>query len=118
MLKLTLFFILYPLMLSFALIFGSGTYKTVAAPFQLKETSKITFEKDIKPVMNTYCGGIFCHHGKPSSWTNYKTTKLAVDNGTFYNRVIVVKDMPKKKTLPEKEYELIKKWLENGAIEN
>ena len=116
MLKLTLFFILYPLMISSALIFGSGTHQPMMAPIQ-NETSEITFSKDIKPIMNTFCSGTFCHHGKPSSWTNYKTTKLAVDAGTFYNRVIEVKDMPRKKPLPEKEYQLIKKWLEEGAIE-
>lgn len=81
------------------------------------KNQKITFEKDIKPIMNTYCGGTFCHHGKPSAWTNYKVTKLAVDSGIFYDRVIDKKDMPKKKPLPKTEFETLKKWLEQGAPE-
>ena len=76
-----------------------------------------TFEKDIKPIMNTNCGGVFCHHGKPSTWTNYEFVKRSIDNGTFRERVIVKKDMPKRKPLSIVDYNLINDWLKNGAIE-
>lgn len=115
MMKIILFVVLYPLMIGTVLIFGTGAQKPIAS-YQDEKIEKITFEKDIKPIMNTYCGGTFCHHGKPSLWMNYETVKAAVDKGTFYDRVIDKKDMPKRKPLPAKEYELIKKWLENGAL--
>ena len=97
-------------------VFGDGNQKSAFEdyPFQ-KET--ITFNKDIKPIMEKSCGGVFCHHGKPSAWTKYATTKAAVDNGTFYKEVIQDKTMPKRKKLSKLEYETIKKWLEEGAIE-
>ena len=83
----------------------------------LETKQKITFDKDIKPIMNTYCGGVFCHHGKPSAWTKYEIIKKSVDSGIFHERVIEKRNMPKRKPLPEKEYNLIKIWIENGAIE-
>ena len=93
-----------------------GSKKSADVLFQ-KESSKLTFEKDIKPIMNTHCGGVFCHHGKPSAWTHYKVVKLSIDNGSFAKQVIEDKTMPKRKELPEKDYETIKKWLKEGAIE-
>ena len=82
-----------------------------------EKTKKLTFEKDIKPIMNTHCGGVFCHHGKPSAWTQYKVVKLSIENGSFAKQVIEDKTMPKRKELPKKDYETIKKWLKEGAIE-
>ncbi len=105
----------------FAFLFNGGKIGLQRQPimaYQPEKVTAITFDKDIKPIMNTYCGGIFCHHGKPSAWTKYEFTKKAVDSGTFYDRVIEKRDMPKRKSLPEKEYETIKKWLENGAPKN
>lgn len=101
----------------FVFLFGGGMQKPIVASYYYQQEEKITFDKDIKPIMNTYCGGLFCHHGKPSAWTKYETTKASVDKGTFYERVIEKRDMPKRKELPEREYELIKKWLKNGAPE-
>ena len=112
---LNIFFIWIGLII-FSVIFllGGGRQRPMMAYYP-QEKEKITFEKDIKPIMDTYCGGLFCHHGKPSTWTKYEFTKKAVDNGTFYNRVIEKKDMPKRKKLSEEDIETIKKWLKSGA---
>ncbi|MEN8956515.1 MAG: hypothetical protein ABF242_08805 [Flavobacteriales bacterium] len=85
--------------------------------FLQEKTNPLTFEKDIKPIMNSYCGGIFCHHGKPSIWTKYETVKIAIENGSFKREVIDKKSMPKRKKLPEAKYQIIKKWLEQGALQ-
>lgn len=96
-------------------LFEGGNQRPIMA-YQY-EPNKLTFEKDIKPIMNTFCGGLFCHHGKKSEWTNFETLKVAVDNGTFKKEVIDEKTMPKRKKLPLKEYNILKKWLKEGALE-
>ena len=117
--KLVLFGIMYVLMISVTLIIGGGNHRMLVQYNSIseKEEKIITFEKDIKPIMNTNCGGVFCHHGKPSTWTNYEFVKRSIDNGTFRERVIVKKDMPKRKPLSIVDYNLINDWLKNGAIE-
>ncbi|MDB4088263.1 hypothetical protein N9544_01440 [Flavobacteriales bacterium] len=111
-------FMLYGLFIGVYLImtlFGGGQQRPLLSYYDSPEV--ITFEKDIKPIMKTYCGGIFCHHGKPSAFTKYKVTSLFIENGSFKKEVIDDKTMPKRKKLPLKEYNTIKKWLEEGAIE-
>ena len=96
-------------------LFGGGSQRPIMAYQYAPE--KLTFEKDIIPIMNTSCGGLFCHHGKTSEWTKYETIKIAIDNGTFKKEVIDNKTMPKRKKLPTEKYNTIKKWLEEGALE-
>ena len=95
---------------------SNNEHQLIGISYPIK-TEKLTFEKDIKPIMNSYCGGIFCHHGMPSVWTKYKVVKLALENGSFKKEVIDNKTMPKRKKLPEEEYNTLKKWLEEGALE-
>ena len=64
----------------FAFLLRVGMQKPVLSEYKPIKKERLTFEKDIKPIMNTYCGGLFCHHGKPSSWTKYKRT-----NSQHYN---------------------------------
>jgi hypothetical protein len=96
---------------------GGGNNRQLTGISYPETPKNLTFEKDIKPIMNTYCGGIFCHHGKPSAWTRYKLVKLAIENGSFKKEVIDDRTMPKRKKIPQKEYDIIKKWLKEGAIE-
>lgn len=96
---------------------GAGRQRPMMISLSQDEPIELTFEKDIKPIMNSYCGGIFCHHGKPSIWTNYHAVKKSVDSGSFKEQVIEKRTMPKRKSLPQKEYDLIKTWLQEGAKE-
>lgn len=78
---------------------------------------EVTFENHIKPIALSFCGGSYCHHGKPSYYATYANIKEAVDNGSIKKLVIEKRVMPKFKKLPEEEYELFKKWIETGAKE-
>lgn len=104
--------------ISFSLLSSSEiNSKNLIENSLLEKADKLTFERNIKPIMNTYCGGRFCHHGKKSEWTVYKNIKVVVDNGSFKKEVIDDKTMPKRKKLPLYEYNIIKTWLKQGAIE-
>lgn len=116
MYKLVLLSFFYVIFFIFFL-FGAGRQRPMMISSFQDESAELTFEKDIKPIMNSYCGGIFCHHGKPSIWTNYQTVKKSIDSGSFKEQVIEKKTMPKRKHLPQKEYDILKTWIEKGAKE-
>lgn len=100
------------------LIYGCKSSKSTSSGTSSKvEKGTLTFEKDIKPIMETRCGGAYCHHGEPSEWMTYSNVKKVVDNGEFYEEVIEEKKMPPRTKLPTNEFNKIKEWLEAGAPE-
>jgi hypothetical protein len=100
--------------ITLATIIGCSTSKNTVKNNTV-EPLNITFEKDIKPITESFCGGSYCHHGTPSFWSKYENMKAIVDNGELHEEVIEKKTMPMGVKLPTKEYNLIKAWLENGA---
>lgn len=103
---------------SFVIVFAiGGNQPHITEISDSYSPEKLTFEKDIKPIMNTYCGGLFCHHGKPSSFTTYKVVHHYIKNGEFEKRVLIEKTMPKRKKLPKETYNILKKWIKEGALE-
>lgn len=98
------------------MIIGCSTNKKVVeTSASNSNTDTVTFDKDIKPIAKSFCGGSYCHHGEPSFWASYTNMKKIVDNGELYEEVIANKTMPAEMQLPKKEYNLIKTWLETGA---
>lgn len=86
------------------------------------DSSNITYSNFVANVMSTNCTFSGCH-GAGSSYfdlSNYAALKLKVDDGSFYNRVIVQKDMPPSNSsgpisLDDCTLGKLKKWVNNGA---
>ncbi len=73
------------------------------APF----ISEPTFEKNVKPIFHLRCTS--CHG---SRWQNYQTVIDSKDKIEY--KVIKTRTMPPG-GIPAYEYDLIKRWLEQGA---
>ncbi len=79
----------------------------------------------IRPIIQLACSYQGCHERGSSigNFTDYQSLKSYVDNGKFFNRVIVNKDMPPinstlgPKTLTTEEIAQLQCWLEQGAQE-
>lgn len=107
------------LLVSTALI-SSCEYKKGQAPKPIEVVvagacDSVKYSVDIQPILNTYCTG--CHSASPD-FTNYVGTKLKVDDGTFKNRVITLKDMPLDGPLSQANLDKIQCWLDKGAPNN
>lgn len=80
----------------------------------------ITYAKHIAPIMSSSCNS--CHSaGNPlGDLTNYSGVKLKVDDGSFKQKVLVDKTMPKSPVSPlsQKQLEMIQCWLDKGAPNN
>lgn len=80
----------------------------------------ITYAKHIAPIMSSSCNS--CHSaGNPlGDLTNYSGVKLKVDDGSFKQKVLVDKTMPKSPVAPlsQKQLDMIQCWLNKGAPNN
>ncbi|MBL7811784.1 MAG: hypothetical protein JNL57_06130 [Bacteroidetes bacterium] len=89
--------------------------------------SGYTYTKDIRPLMDTFC--IRCHGDGMNYYPfggnlkSYDSLKVRVDNGTFRERVLVKKDMPRSSGwhlepgLAEAKLLMLDSWLRAGAPE-
>lgn len=76
----------------------------------------IKYSVDIQPLLSARCAG--CHSASPN-FAVYADTKAKVDDGTFKNRVITLKDMPLGgPALSQSELDKIQCWLDKGAPNN
>ena len=88
--------ILFSLFSSFYFIFYLSCTKDkgkVMPDFPYCDTLPAAFQKDIIPIMTSHCSNppfANCHQ-----WaTTHSSIKLYIDNGSFQNRVIDLKNMP------------------------
>lgn len=82
----------------------------------VSQCDSVKYGTDIQPLLNTYCTS--CHSGVPD-FTNYAGTKLKVDDGSFKNRVLIVKDMPQiGGPISQANLDKIQCWLDKGAPNN
>ena len=85
------------------------------------DTTEFSFAAAIMPIIETNCAtSSGCHgSGSPNSqFLSYDQIKQYADNGLIENRVIVYKNMPPASPLPDCQLLLIKKWIDNGALNN
>ncbi len=116
---------LIPLTLAVVMTMAYSCKTTKKTPTEIKEdtkttdvtknTSGLTFEKHIKPIMKSKCGGGYCHHGPTSEFTSYDRLKKFIDNGKFKKLVFDLKTMPKGTKLSTEEFNTLKKWYGAGA---
>ncbi|MEI6411486.1 MAG: hypothetical protein WCR52_19005 [Bacteroidota bacterium] len=84
----------------------------------------ITYNNQIKTIINSSCAYAGCHNGDVNSSApgNYTTQAGLTDvtsNGKLNNRVVTLKDMPPSnatgpKTLTDAQLQLMKCWIQQG----
>ena len=85
------------------------------------DTTEYSFAGTIMPIIETNCATSSGCHGAGSMnsrFLSYDQIKPYAGNGLIENRVIVYKNMPPANPLPDCEMLLIKKWIDNGALNN
>lgn len=74
----------------------------------------------VQPIIVQHCNNSNCHAPGGTGngvFDNYAGVKAKVDNNSFANRVLDIRDMPGY-PLPACDYVLLQAWLEAGAPEN
>jgi len=85
------------------------------------DTTEYSFAATILPIIETNCATSSGCHGAGSmnsQLLSYEQINAYAGNGLIENRVIVYKNMPPANPLPDCEMLLIKKWIDNGALNN
>lgn len=78
--------------------------------------SRMTYNQDIKPIIDTKCGinsnchGNFSTHG---SYMTYQGLDIVMSTGSFENRVFVLKNMPPT-PLSKCDYNKLEYWYHQG----
>lgn len=90
------------------------------APGSSNACDSVKYSVDVVPVINAQCATSGCHDaGNPNGdYTTYAGVKAKVDNGSFNNRVFILKDMPQGTTLSAADYNKLKCWYDKGALNN
>ena len=83
------------------------------------DTSRLTYNQDIKPLLETRCGFISTCHGNGSPYGNYTTYQginIHMSTGVFENRTFILKDMPPQ-TMSGCDFNKLKLWYDMGHPE-
>ena len=73
---------------------------------------EITYPADVKPIIRQHC--ISCH----ADYIFYDSLNAEINNGEFYKRVVVKRDMPPSGGLDTCDYIILKRWIYNGHSSN
>jgi hypothetical protein len=85
------------------------------------DTTSYTFIGKIKSIIDLNCATSTACHGSGSKYgpiTTYDQLKAMVDNDLIQKRVIVYKTMPPAAPLVDCDRLLIKKWIDDGGLNN
>ncbi|WP_299896499.1 cytochrome c [uncultured Aquimarina sp.] len=77
---------------------------------------EISFSSDIKPIINNDC--IRCHGGSGNQAPDLTTFENISNNANRVRREVVNRTMPLGGSLSNNEIELIRCWIDNGALNN
>jgi hypothetical protein len=87
-------------------------------------TEEITYNQQIRSIINTSCAYIGCHDGSsaPGNYTNFRAMQPALDDIDFMRRVVETQDMPPSyaigpTTLSIEELILMRCWIQGGFKE-
>ena len=82
------------------------------------DSTNYSFSAAVNPIIATSCAtSVGCHATGSSfgQFTSHENIKPYVDNGTFYERTVVKKDMPVAAPLPACDLLTVQLWLEAGG---
>ena len=97
--------------------FSACTFDKVE-PLTLGCDRTISYTADILPIVTANC--VVCHNASTPNrnYLTYEGLKQKADNGTLFNRIVVLKDMPAAGSISDKERNMIKCWIDQGAPNN
>jgi len=92
--------------------------KDVHIPPLYNCNTTVSYETDIKPIIEANCAG--CHSAGFSAgdFSNFEGFKAKADQGLVEAQVFTEKKMPPTGPLPDQDLELLYCWLQDGALEN
>jgi uncharacterized membrane protein len=96
------------------------TKKTASSAPAVSSAVLLTYNRDIKTIVDKYCNT--CHDKpgkKKGDFTTYAGLKEKIDNGSFKAMVFDKKKMPpaNKEPLTDDAYSKLKNWFDSGASE-
>jgi len=94
-------------------------FKTTQSQVVIPDT--VTYQLDVKPIIQSNCAIPSCHISGGNGngiFETYDGLKKKVDNGAFKRRVIDRMNMPASGPLPPNEIDILKQWLDEGALNN
>lgn len=104
------------------LLFNSScTYESVEPVNKIVVTdSVISYAKTIGPLVDAQCNSCHSNGSSDGDFMTYAGLKNKADNGSLYNRVVVVKDMPPSGsgTLTDLEISYMAAWIKQGSQNN
>ena len=82
----------------------------------------ISFTSKVMPMLQTNCGASAgsCHGSSSSRqyFIDYTTVKAKIDDGRIEDRALIQKDMPPSSPMSDCDQDLLRKWIDNGALDN
>lgn len=83
------------------------------------DTTSVTYANKTEKIIAESCATAGCHVAGTGRhiYDSYTSVKADVDNGTILAKVINDKTMPPGTKLSDCDFETIKAWLDQGAIE-
>jgi len=104
------------------LLIASCSSSEVPAEDPIDPSTKITYEKDVKSIINSSCATAACHDNvSPTaglSLTTYDLVRNAAENGNLFGRINSTTNfMPPTGQLPSPTRSIITKWKDDGYLE-
>lgn len=88
---------------------------------QTCDTVSVSYNTSIRPIIESTCNTSGCHVPGGTGigiFTNYAGVKDKVDNGSMFERVIVQRNMPPNTNLNDCQINLVRAWINQGALDN
>ena len=84
------------------------------------EKFAVSYSETVEPLISSACGITGCHVSgfEWGDFTSYAGVKEQAESGRLWLLVGVVRTMPPQNSLFEEDLEMLKCWLDEGALDN
>ncbi len=111
------------LFFSSILLVNCSSSEVPAEETPMDSTEKITYEKDVKSIINSSCATSACHDSAAPaaslSLTNYTQVRSAAENRNLIGRINSASNpMPAAGRISSEKRAIIDKWKADGYLEN
>lgn len=111
------------LILSITILSCSSSEVANEDPVVIDPTQKVTYEKDVKNIVNNSCAVSGCHTGSSPaagiSLNTYNQVRSQAENGNLIGRINSSSNpMPPSGQLPSATRSIIDQWKDDGFLEN
>lgn len=85
------------------------------------DVSNVSYAESIEPIIQSKCATSGCHVAGGTGnglLESYANVKAKVDNGSMFNRVVDLRDMPPGSPMDDCQVLLFETWINDGAPNN